>query len=421
MEFMINGEEIDIDDQPMPEVDEKTKEDLRTSIRKYGIEYPLVVYRKENGRYSLIDGRTRFTIGTEEGIKQFRCIVEDVASKPERQILKYDLELYRRRLQKDQVERLTKEKEAFADELFTNEKCLSEQFDRIIPEYRERMRNHYKINKEEALIMLRDLLDIPPEHQKMLLIAESQSDGNEDLKILVTERENLSVKVEELTQEVDRLKDVEEKLAEKQKQMDTVMTEYKKRFNDELSERQKEIENNLRELYAEQDATATAQKIEAAVSAERIRLENEMASEIEDLNREMREMSLSIKKTNEEIDKKKEELDKVKEKLKEAQDIVVRKESEVRSYRDQLKNMTSPKNVELKVRAASDSLSTILEMVQVAQNEMLSCLDILNKNGVEKPKLTPILNEIEEKKKKIEGFLSHIGKAREKLQAAIKN
>ena len=62
MEYMINGEEIDVDDQPMPEVDEKTKEDLRRSIRQYGIEYPLVVYRKEDGRYSLIDGRTRFTI-----------------------------------------------------------------------------------------------------------------------------------------------------------------------------------------------------------------------------------------------------------------------------------------------------------------------------------------------------------------------
>ena len=83
--------------------------------------------------------------------------------------------------------------------------------------------------------------------------------------------------------------------------------------------------------------------------------------------------------------------------------------------------MASPKNLELRVKAASDSLSTILEMVQVAQNEMFSCYDILIQNGTEKPKLTPILNEVEEKKKKIEGFLSHIGKAREKIQEVIKN
>jgi hypothetical protein len=91
------------------------------------------------------------------------------------------------------------------------------------------------------------------------------------------------------------------------------------------------------------------------------------------------------------------------------------------AYKSQLQKMASPKNVELKVKAASDSLSTILEMVQVAQNEMFSCCDILGNNGQEKPKLTPILNEIEKKKGKIEEFLGHIGKAREKIQGMIEN
>jgi chromosome segregation ATPase len=237
--------------------------------------------------------------------------------------------------------------------------------------------------------------------------------------MLAQEKENLRIKVNELNEEVDRLKDVEGKLAEKQKQMDTVMKEYKKRFNDELSERQKEIENNLRELYAEQDVASIAKRIEAAVSVERIRLEKEMAADFEKLNQEMREMSLSFKKTNQEIEKKKEELDKVKGRLKEAEDLAVKYKNEALAYKGQLQKMVSPKNVELKVKAALDSLSTILEMVQVAQNEMVSCYDILAKKGVEKPKLTPILNEIGEKKGKIEEFLRHIGKARAKIQEVI--
>jgi len=73
------------------------------------------------------------------------------------------------------------------------------------------------------------------------------------------------------------------------------------------------------------------------------------------------------------------------------------------------------------VRAASDSLTTILEMVQVAQNEMLSCLDILSKNGTGNPKLSPLLDEIEEKTRKIEEFLGHIGNARAKIQEVMKN
>ena len=72
------------------------------------------------------------------------------------------------------------------------------------------------------------------------------------------------------------------------------------------------------------------------------------------------------------------------------------------------------------MRAASGSLTTILEMIRVAQNEMLSCLDILSKNGIGKPKLTPLLDEIEEKKGKIEEFLGHIGNARAKIQEVIR-
>jgi len=265
--------------------------------------------------------------------------------------------------------------------------------------------------------VLNNLIDITPENQRLMIITEGG--GGEVLQDLAKEKEGLRIKVEELTGEVDRLRDVEEKLAEKQRQMDSVMKEYKKRFNDELNERQKEIENNLRELYAEQDVASTARKIETAVSAERIRLEKEMAADFEKLNQEMREMSLNFKKTNQEIEKKKEELDKVKGRLKEAEDLAVKYKNEALAYKSQLKKAFSSENLELKVRAASDSLTTILEMIRVAQNEMLSCLDILSKNGIGKPKLTPLLDEIEEKERRIEEFLNHIGKAREKIQEVI--
>lgn len=417
MEFIIRANQLDIDDQPMPEVDPKVREGLRRSIIKYGIEYPLVVRQKEDGRYSIIDGRTRFSIGQEIGIKEYRCIVEDTVARPERLLLKYDLELCRRRLQESQAEQLTLEKDAYAEALFGDEKLLNKRLERVIPEYRERIKLIYKSNKLEALNVLNNLIDITPENQRLMIINEGN--GDQALKILAEEKETLRMKVEELTGEVDRLRDVEEKLAEKQKQMDTVMKEYKKRFNDELNERQKEIENNLRELYAEQDVASTARKIETAVSAERIRLEKEMAADFEKLNQEMREMSLSFKKTNQEIEKKKEELDKVKARLKEAEDLAVKHKNEALAYKSQLQKMVSPKNLELKIRAASDSLTTILEMVQVTQNEMLSCYDLLNKNGVERPKLTPILNEIEEKTEKIEEFLSHIRKTREKIQEVV--
>ncbi len=144
-----------------------------------------------------------------------------------------------------------------------------------------------------------------------------------------------------------------------------------------------------------------------------------MAAEFEQLNREMREMSLSFKKTNEEIEKKKEELDKVKGRLKEAEDLAVKHKNEALAYKNRLQKMASPKNLELRVKTASDSLTTILEMAQVAQNEMLSCLDILTKDGIGKPKLAPILSEVEEKKRKIEEVLSEIGKVREEIQEVM--
>jgi ParB-like chromosome segregation protein Spo0J len=421
MEFMIKADEIDIDDQPMPEAVPGVREALRESIKKYGIEYPLVVYKKEDGRYSIIDGRTRFSIGMELGIKEFRCLVEDTLSNPERTILKYDLELCRRRLVEEQVERLTREKEAYAEQIFGNEERLNERLKLIIPEYHGRLMELYKSNKEEALILMRRLLSLPPESQKAFLIADTDNMSNEAIKILAEEKENLRMKVEELTGEVDRLRDVEGKLSEKQEQMNSLMREYKKRFNDELNQRQKEIEENLRELYTEQDVASTAKKIEAAVSAEKIRLEKDMAADFEELNREMRGMSLNFKKTNEEIEKKKEELDKVKARLKEAEDLAVKHKNEALVYKNRLQKMVSPKNLELRVKAASDSLSTILEIVEVAQNEMFSCYDILVQNGIEKPKLAPILKEVEEKRRKIGEFLCRIGEAKEKLQEVVKN
>lgn len=34
-----------------------------------------VIYNKKNNRYAIIDGRARFRIGMEEGIRKFPCIV----------------------------------------------------------------------------------------------------------------------------------------------------------------------------------------------------------------------------------------------------------------------------------------------------------------------------------------------------------
>lgn len=162
----------------------------------------------------------------ELGTKEFRCLVEDTLSNPERKILKYDLELCRRRLIEEQVKRLTREKEAYAEQIFENEECLNEKLKLIIPEYHARLIELYKSNNEEALILLRRLLSLPPESQKVFLIADSDNTNNEALKILAEEKENLRTKVEELTGEVDRLRDVEEKLTEKQNQMNSLMREY---------------------------------------------------------------------------------------------------------------------------------------------------------------------------------------------------
>lgn len=82
MEF-IKADEIHIDDHPITGVDPKVKEALRASIKRHGTKDPLVVCKKETGRYGIIDGRTRFKIGMEVGIRKFRCIVvENVNIKP---------------------------------------------------------------------------------------------------------------------------------------------------------------------------------------------------------------------------------------------------------------------------------------------------------------------------------------------------
>jgi len=82
MEFMIKADEIDIDDYPLTGLDPEANEALRESMKEYCIKYPLIVYKKENGRYAIIDGTARFKIGTELGIRKFRCIVENIKSRP---------------------------------------------------------------------------------------------------------------------------------------------------------------------------------------------------------------------------------------------------------------------------------------------------------------------------------------------------
>lgn len=109
---LLDVDQLDVIDQPMPIQSEEAKQNLMKSIRDRDLIDPIVVKDSENGRYVVLEGRTRLELIKQLGYKRIACNMRSKdADIIDDKVLPYELELYRRHLYADDRKRLEKEKD----------------------------------------------------------------------------------------------------------------------------------------------------------------------------------------------------------------------------------------------------------------------------------------------------------------------
>lgn len=113
----IKIDDIDVDQGLFDKLDENAYNLLKESILNFGLMYPVVVVKKEGGRYRLIDGRNRIRVLSEIGIDEVPAFLlneEKVVNLDSfENVLQIDLELCRRHLKEDIYRMKEKEREEY--------------------------------------------------------------------------------------------------------------------------------------------------------------------------------------------------------------------------------------------------------------------------------------------------------------------
>ena len=68
-------------DQPRKEFDKERLEDLKSSIAEIGVILPIIVTKKESGRYLIIAGERRWRAAKLAGLKTIPAIIKDYNEK----------------------------------------------------------------------------------------------------------------------------------------------------------------------------------------------------------------------------------------------------------------------------------------------------------------------------------------------------
>jgi len=210
----------------------KEYEELRESIRRFGIIEPLIVTSTDHGRYMILAGNNRYDIAQEEGILLLQCIIIDQVEMEGA----FDTEIFRRHLTEEEKYRYKSIKEEKCREMV--DQILRK---RLLPEIYERYRGK-SIDLDLAIYLSKKPLE-----EQVSLFQEGIESG-EETEGLAHYKSILSEKEEELRKKEKELKELKKWRDEKKEELEDNIEKYKE-MEQKVAERvKKDFEKDIKNL-----------------------------------------------------------------------------------------------------------------------------------------------------------------------------
>jgi ParB family chromosome partitioning protein len=387
---LVDIELIDVIDQPMPEQSEIIRSKLKSSIEEHGILDPIHVRGMENGRYAVIEGRTRLGIAKELGHKRIKCnSITDVDNPLSYKILSYELELFRRHLSATDQERLAKELDKVK---LSSDSVLRDGLARkLSPEMRAKyndMNEKKLITKDWRLLFLL-IARLPYSEQKAFFDSKtmiSQSDAEKESAELI----------DSLNDKIDELNKRNETLEVAQSTLNKIKDDYDKRIKEAISKKMQELE----ETYKEENLVGG--KLEALLEKERRKIEAAAEADMKDTLTKLQEVSKAKDKTQQLLDATKERLTAEEGNRKEAETFLKKKSDEVIRHKNLIKTLTNSPKITEHLQITLNDITSVYESLtfmgdtvmddkqkEEIDNKLSKILDYVDliKGVINKPKL----------------------------------
>lgn len=293
---MVNIDELKVVDQPMPEIQATAKDMLRKSIQTFGIKVPIRVSED----FTIIDGRTRFEIANELGIKKVPCMISDTLANPTENVLKYDIELGRRSISSRERSALEMERENYLGQI--REESFRKVLKKISPKLRDIAKRLFKTTGDVSFIAH---IAGKPEEVQEEYINEFQVINSKEIKGDIADELNRLTQAEsDLKKELKSMKRNHDELQKKYNETYEMYVFAKNEAQEKLQKMKVGIEEELREKYRAE----SPEKVKKLIDEETKRVGQEMKDEMLSLQKDLRNYSQSLADEKEKINEMKEQL-----------------------------------------------------------------------------------------------------------------
>ena len=352
----LSVEEIRLQENQFNDLDKLQYERLLSSIAEYGILEPVHVL-KENGHYTLVQGHQRYRAARELMYRELPCVI--VEDKETSLAAEYDLNLYRRHLGREEIEKYETMKEEVV-------KSLNNDF---IPE----LKYVQEVLPKEMVKVIRSWSQ---EHQRKFYnalpqkIVENTEEKEKYEKLIEENNERLR----ERSATINALKEQIETYEAVKKELETLREAKQADFNKALQLKLKEKEAELKEKYAEESAGS----LQARLDREKKRLEREYEKKLEKEIEEYRKLAGRHSKERENVARELEATQKEKDRLEKDIEMYKRSLSEKEQY-DEWAQQKLQRFI--RMMKVPEQIKAIVKDMTHVRNRIITCKEYLLQLG----------------------------------------
>lgn len=347
----LDVDSIDVFDQPMPQQSEGEIQKLTQSIQERGLIDPIVVKDLQNGRYMVLEGRTRLEIVKKLGFKRIACNLRNKSDDwINDKVLPYELELCRRHLPDSERKRLEKEKDKIVSSLTEQDRAYF--YRKLTPNmrslYGKKIDENGKLSREWKSIFFM-ISDLSMKEQQEFFEAHFQETDREDEDVNDI-RDTLNSRIDELEEEIKKSKESE---AIYKSALKKAETEFEARAAAAIKKREVELE----EKYKEENLTG--RKFQVILAEEKKKIEDELGKELKEETRRLKELSRQQQTTQKELDLLKEEKRAHDKQLREINCMLKQKRGEIDEQKAKLHTLANTRNIYRQLEIVQEHIKNV--------------------------------------------------------------
>lgn len=387
----IKLDQVYLDEGPFEKLSDQELEMLIDSIRDFGLIYPIVVQEKE-GTYVIIDGRNRVRALKKLGLTEAPAIVIQDEDLRKKNILQYDLEIFRRHLPEEEKKKALSERKEYNDAL---KKSIRLQIFHLLKlEDSSKLKEILDTMSLNQLIefynSLKTAISIPgfqTRISKTILLNEVTNINHEDKTADKSDKieQIYKIKIEELEEELRQKEELILELEEEKEKVKEMYLKTKKEL-DEFIESSRSAINKIKEQlenefnrykeeflknFAKENLTEEIEKLANEYASEKIKLiEENYKKQYEKLSKEIVEWKAKLDNLRYELQKKDQIINKMNEEKKDLENKIKhlkaekeRYEAAAQSYKYYLKKISSYQTLVKKIELVKASLTEIINLV----------------------------------------------------------